>query len=102
MHRTASIRAPQMGFRVGASTRARGLLSCLFRFAQIRPISQSNTLLERGARLPAQFSEAANIEQFARGAVRAGVLEADWAGVADGFGVKARAVGGGDIVAGVG
>ena len=75
-------------------------LSRLFRFAQIGPIGQLNSAIERGACAPAQFSKAADIEQFARRAVGPRGVEADLAGVSDGRGDHSRKFGDRDVLAG--
>jgi hypothetical protein len=48
-----------------------------FHFALYALISQPDAILERGAGAPAQFGEAADIEQFARRAVGLRGVEAD-------------------------
>src|SRR3982074_2536851 len=49
-------------------------------------IGQSNSILQRGACAPAQFGKTADIQQFARRAVRPRGAEADLAGVSAGRG----------------
>src|SRR5258707_2864588 len=81
-------------------TRRATSLSRLFGFAEIRPIGQPNSILKRGARAPAQFGKAADVEQFARRAVGPRGVEADLAAVSDGCGHHAREFGDGNVFAG--
>src|SRR6266481_7278818 len=82
-----------------AITRRATSLSRLFRFAEIRPIGQPNSILKRGVRAPPQFGKAADVEPFARRAVGPQGVEADLAAVSDGRGHHAREFGNGDIFA---
>src|SRR6266436_7049509 len=83
-----------------AITRRATSLSRLFGFAEIRPIGQPNSILKRGARAPAQFGKAADVEQFARRAVGPRGVEADLAAVPDSRGHHAREFGNGNVFAG--
>src|SRR5438132_10683169 len=53
------------------------------RLAKESPIGEPDAILERGAAAPAEFRQPADVEQFARGAVRPRGVEADLAGIPD-------------------
>ena len=59
------------------------LLRGLLGLVQIGLIGQPETILERGSRPPSQLTQTADIEQFARRAVRLRWIELDVAAVAD-------------------
>jgi hypothetical protein len=68
--------------------------------AQIRLVSELDSFPERGGRAPAEFCQAADVEQFARRAVGPRRIEADLVGVADDGGDQAGEFGVRDVLAG--
>src|SRR5260370_38007175 len=72
----------------------------LVMLVQIRLISKPDSFLERGAGAPAKPGKTADVEQFARRAVRPRGVEADLAGIANGRGDHAGEFGDGDVLAG--
>src|SRR5260370_17354262 len=72
----------------------------LVMLVQIRLISKPDSFLERGAGAPAKPGKTADVEQFARRAVRPRGVEADFAGIANGRGHHAGEFGDGDVLAG--
>src|SRR3979490_2407926 len=77
-----------------------GLLRRLLGFAEVSLVSELDSIFQRGARAPAQFGKAADIEQFARGAVRPRGVEADLAGISAGRATHAREFRNRDVLAG--
>src|SRR5579863_7043028 len=76
------------------------LFGCLFRLLQIRLISEPDAVLKRGAGAPAEFGNAADVEQFSWRAVGPRGIETDRTAIADGRGHHPGEFGDRDVLAG--